>query len=287
MKKITIKNNVRILEHNEDIYVYKKRKKDLDNTYNYLLSRSFDYFPKKINKNNEFDIYEYISDIKEPIEQKALDLMYVLSLLHSKTTFYKEIDIEDYKKIYEETIIEIEDLTTYYNMLIEEINKEVYMSPSNYLIARNITKIYSSLYYAKQTIEDWYNIIKDKKKIRYVTLHNNLKIDHYIKKDKPYLVSWDKTKEGIPIYDLLKFYKNHYLDFDFKELLTTYESRYQLLLEEKLLLFCKMALPYKISKCDQEIERCKIIRKLFDYIYKTEALVTEYNPPKKTNENRI
>lgn len=284
MKKITIKNNVRILENDEDIYVYKKRRKDLDNTYQYLLSRSFDYFPKKIDEQNEYDVYEYIPDIKEPIEQKALDLMYVLSLLHSKTTFYREIDIEDYKKIYEDINNEIEDVTSYYNLLMDEINKEVYMSPSDYLIARNISKIYASLYFAKENIEKWYNIIENKKKIRYVTLHNNLKIDHYIKREKPYLVSWDNNKVDIPIYDLLKFYKNHYLDFDFNELLTLYESRYELLPEEKLLLFCKMALPYKINICDSEIEQCQTIRKLFDYIYKTENLVSEYNPPKKANE---
>ena len=67
-----------------------------------------------------------------------MDLIYLLSLLHSKTTFYREVDIDHNKEIYETTINNLDYLNNYYTNLITSIEKEVYMSPSSYLIARNI-----------------------------------------------------------------------------------------------------------------------------------------------------
>ena len=52
INKITIKNSVKIVN---DEYVKKKKKnKDIDNIYNYLLSRSFDYFPRVVEEDDEY-----------------------------------------------------------------------------------------------------------------------------------------------------------------------------------------------------------------------------------------
>jgi len=281
-KRLTIKNNVRIID---DKYVIKKHKNNnLDNTYNYLKSRAFNYFPIKVKNDNNYDIYEYISDISEPIEQKAQDLMYLLSLLHSKTTFYKEVDIDKYKEIYEDINNKLDYLYNYYNDIITLIERNIYMSPSSYLIARNIDKIFNCIYYGKREIDSWYKIIKDKRKMRLVTIHNNINLDHYLKKDKPYLVSWDNSKIDMPIYDLYNFYKNHYLDLDFSELFNYYESRYPLKEEERKLLFVMMMLPEKIDFNDKEYNLCVKIRKFIDYIYKTENLINEYQ---SINDKRV
>ena len=84
------------------------------------------------------------------------------------------------------------------------IEKEVYMSPSSYLIARNINIIFDSIYFAKKSIEDWYKKIENNKNERVVNIHNNINLDHYIKNDKPYLISWNKSKKDMPIYDIIK-----------------------------------------------------------------------------------
>ena len=93
INKITIKNGAKIIDNN---YVIKKKKRDLSNTYNYLLSRSFDYFPEVVKEDNEKIYYRYINDLEEPKEQKVIDLVNLITLLHSKTTFYKEVDIDNY-----------------------------------------------------------------------------------------------------------------------------------------------------------------------------------------------
>ena len=63
-----------------------------------------------------------------------MDMVHLLSLLHSKTTFYREVDIDKNKKIYEDIVNDIDYLNNYYNELISLIEKDVYMSPSYYLM---------------------------------------------------------------------------------------------------------------------------------------------------------
>ncbi len=282
-KRITLKNNVKIIDTDEGSFVIKKNTNKLDNTFKYLKSRAFDYFPEKIYDVNDYDIYEYIEDIKEPQEQKILDLINLLSLLHNKTTFYKEVDIDNYKEIYEDVLNKYNYLLGYYEDIISLIEQSIYMAPSSYLIARNINKIFASLNYCKIEIEKWYDLVKDKRRIRYVNIHNNLKIDHYIRKEKSYFISWDKNKIDMPIMDILVLYKNHYLDFDFIDLLKYYENRYPLLEEERKLLFILMTLPEKIELNDNEYNMCIKIRKFIDYIYKTEELILNYEQVKNTN----
>ena len=275
--KLTLLKSVRLIKNNENKYIVKRKNNNIKDIYNYLNSRSFDYYPKLISEDNNYNMFEYIEDYKEPYEQKTLDMMSLLSLLHSKTTFYKEIDYEDYKYIYESTMDLINDNYNYYNIMLENIENQIYMSPSSYLLARNITKIFNSLNYCRSNIDKWYDMVKDKNKVRMVLIHNNLELDHYIKKDKPYFLSWDKSKIDMPIIDLYVFYRKHYLNFDFYELFKYYESRYPLLEEERLLLFIYLILPDKIELDSNEYNLCKKIRRFLDYLYKTENLITEYN----------
>ena len=283
--KITIKNNVKIINTDRGNLVIKKDTSNLDNTYNYLLSRSFDYFPKIIAREKDYNIYEYIEDVDEPIEQRILDIITLLTMLHSKTTFYKEIDIDNYKCLYETISDRLEYLFNYYTDIISLIEKEVYMSPSNYIIARNINMIYASINYCKNELESWYNLIKDKRKVRVVNIHNNLSLEHYLKNDKPYFISWNKNKIDMPIYDLMILYKKYYLDFDFYELFNYYESRYPLTTEERKILFILLSLPEKIELSSNEYNNCIKCRKFIDYLYKTDKLIGEYKSTKKETIN--
>ena len=283
INKITLKNSVKIIDND---YVIKSKKTSLKTTYDYLLSRSFDYFPEIIKEDDNYIYYKYIADISEPKEQKMIDLIILLSILHSKTTIYKEIDIDYYKEIYEKINNNIDDSYNYYNNLIDNIDGEIYMSPANYLIARNITLIYNSLNYAKEHIQKWYQLIADKRKIRVVTIHNNLKLEHYLKNDKSYLISWDNSTIDMPIYDLVSLYKNNYLDFEFSDLLKIYLNKYPLTEAEMSLFLTLISIPDKIKYQSSEYKTVLEVRKLLDYLYKTKELRKEYRITQKTNETK-
>ena len=283
INKITIKNGAKIIDNN---YVIKKKKRDLSNTYNYLLSRSFDYFPEVVKEDNEKIYYRYINDLEEPKEQKVIDLVNLITLLHSKTTFYKEVDIDNYKYIYESINNSIDETLEHYNQLMDGIESEVYMAPSNYLIARNITIIYNALGYAKNNINSWYKMIENQRKVRVVTIHNNLRLEHYLKEDKPYLISWDKSKIDMPIFDLISLYQNNYLDFEFIDLLKIYLSKYPLTREEMTLFLTIISIPGKIPLNDPEYQTVLSVRRILDYIYKSSEIVKMYDGNLKDQNNQ-
>jgi len=197
---------------------------------------------------------------------------------------YKEVDIDNYKYIYESINNQIEDILNYYNIVMDNIETVVYMSPSNYLISRNISFIYSAINYAKRSIDYWYKLVENKRKIRVVVNHNNLSLEHYLKEDKPYLISWEKSKIDMPIYDLISLYNNHYLEFDFTEIFRIYLSKYPLTEEEMTLFLVIISIPNKIIESNSEYKTVLNIRRQLDYIYKTSELVKEYDVKQETNE---
>ena len=254
-------------------------KKNLKNKkiFTYLKSRSFNYYPKNINdEEEEYEITEYLEDIDYPNEQKMLDLINLVTLLHNKTTHYKEIDFDDYKQIYEDVKNNIEYLTSYYNDLITFIDTHIFMSPSEYMLARNISRIFNALNFCSYEIDNWYDLVKEKTKQRVVVLHNNLDLSHFIKNENSYLLSWDKAKIGIPIFDLYILYKHHGLDYNFEDILKHYEQSYPLQKDERKLLFVLIALPPKLDFSKNVYQMTSEITKMMDLLYKTEKLISPY-----------
>ncbi len=264
-------------------YIVKEKVRDQNtNIYKYLESRSFGYYPKILSSElDDYEITEYIEEIPMPEEQKMVDMIELLALLHSKTTFYQEVDEADYKKIYEDVSNNIEYLNSYYYDLITVIDSKVYMSPSEYLLARNISKIFAALAFCKEEIDRWFELVKDKKKQRFVVLHNNLGLDHFLKNKNSYFISWNKSRIDLPIFDLYKLYKSHGVDYEFETILRKYESHYPLLEEERKLFFILVSLPSKIEFNQSEYEMCKYISREIDLLYKTEKLMLPYNTKNK------
>lgn len=278
VRKITLINDVRIVDTGSERLVIKKRDNELDGLFRYLRSRSFDYFPEIIYSTDNYDVYRYVNDSNLDREEKLLDIVKLVTMLHSKTTFYKDIDDDTYKELYESVIDRINYLYNYYNDVVDIIEGYDYMSPSNYLFVRNVSKLFASLDYARYQINNWYNIIEDKKRVRVVNIHNNLRVEHYLLEDKPYLISWRNSKKDVPIYDLINLYKNYYSEMDFCDLFRVYEGSYPLLEEEKCLLFCLVSIPEKLDFNLSEFEMCKKISRFYEYMNATDRLINDYLP---------
>ena len=290
-KKILDKNDLKVNKYtmkgktmivNTPLGQFALKKGNLDNIYKYLLSRNFEYFPKVIDSNEDSTIYEFVDDVKYDNDQRAFDLIHTIALLHSKTTYYKDVDIDEYKKIFEETMEKINYIYNYYMDVINIIESKIYMSPSEYLIARNISKIFSCIYFCKNELEQWYEIVKTEKRKRVVTLHNNLKLDNIIRNKSVYLIGWEYSKIDSPIYDFINFYNNYALYFDFRSLLNEYERIFPFKEEEKKLLSVLISIPSKIPNTEKEYNKVKNVRQLLDKIYKTEMLLT----PKEKEETK-
>ena len=282
-KKIKKNNNSFFLETNDNRkYLIKEKKEDLDNKFNYLLSRNFNYFPSYFTIDN-YNVYDYIETADYSPEEKLYDIIDVISILHTKTTRYKNIDIDDYKIIYEDLDEKINYLIDYYGELNDLIDNDIYMSPSKYLLVLNISKVYNALSFTRKELDNWYELIKNNPKQRVSYIHNNLELDHLVRSDNPYLISWDKAKLDLPIFDLYDLYKRYYRITDFDILLNNYQKRYPLKEEELKLFFIKISIPFKIEFNDDEYTNTKKVKDLLYYIKQGDKLISPYY--RKQNNN--
>lgn len=283
IKKVELKSNSIIFTDSLDKkYVVKENNNDIKSIYNYLNSRGFKYVPKLVYCNDFGYIYEYINNTNMPNEQRMSDLIKTDALLHNKTVYYKDTSLDETKKIYEDLSGKIRNTFNYYDDLINSIEASVYMSPSSYLLIRNCSSVFSCINFCQRTLDDWYNICKNKNKKREVLLHNNLDTTHYLRDDENILISWNRAVRDLPIYDFIKLYRNNYDKYDFNQLYKEYQKHFPLLEEEKKLMFVILFLPKKIEFDDTELNMTVKVGKLCNYLYLTDKLFME-NEAKNTN----
>lgn len=271
-KKYEKKGNITIIYTKDDRYVFKNSKIDMK-ILTYLKSRSFDYMPFFL-ESTEYQLTKYIESLDIPGEKKILDLARIIGLLHSKTTFYKEIDKDEYLKLYEDLDGNLNYLYTHYTDLITIIESKVFPSPSEQLLSVNISKIYDYISENKKRLDAWYSMIKKNTKKRNVVLHGNPDLSHFILNDKPYLTSWDKAQIGLPVFDVYKLYNRHALEYDFEEVLKSYEKVYPLTKDEKLLLNILISMPDILTLKGRQFDECVKITRMMEKMYKTERLIS-------------
>jgi len=271
--KISKMNNCQILYTMDKTICLKESKINYLELYTYLKSHNFSNIPKLIdNCRKNYIITEYIENIENNPEQKANELIKLVSLLHAKTSYFKEISPDKYKEIYEKIKNRAIYIKNIYNKKFDNaIKKELY-TPSEYLFLRNFSLINNACNYSLTKIEEWYSQIKDKTKERVALIHNNLSLNHFIKNDKDYLISWDKYTFDSPIIDLYKFYQKEWQYIPFKELLIEYNKEFKLNDDEKKLLDILISLPYEIEGT-KEINECREYRKLINYLTKSSKIV--------------
>lgn len=275
--RYTIKGKATILETTSGDFIIKEKNKDLNELYNYLISRGFDNFPKLIDSSRkDINVFEYVESITMPKEQMCDDIIDLIASLHNKTSYFKEVSEDKFKSIYEDIKSNISFLKNYYDTMYEIGFSEEFMSPATYLFMRNFYKINAALDFCDREIDEWYELIKGESKIRVSVVHNNLSIEHFLKGNKEVLISWDNYLIDTPIIDIVKLYKNEYLNMNFSEVLERYFYKFSLLPYEQKLLFVLITMPPEIKMSNDEFNKCKNISKVIDYVFKTEDLIRPY-----------
>lgn len=260
--------NAMIVTTKDNKYVVKKNTNPI---YDYLNQRTFDYYPN-VRIIDDYEIAEYLEESTIPDDQKILDMASLIALLHVKTTHYKPIEEYGYQDIYETIKGNLEYLKKQYDDTMDQIESEIFMSPSSYLLARHITSIYNMIKFCSEKIEKWYKKVKEEKKIRLVILHNNLSLDHFFN-DK--LISWNKAKIGPPIFDLYKLYKNTYTPFVWEEVMKKYLSGYPLKEEELELFYIMISMPSPLERSTSEYQNVEFIHKQLDYMNRTNRFLEQ------------
>ena len=159
--------------------------------------------------------------------------------------------------------------------MASNIEETEFMSPSMYLFIRNYSALDSSLVYAEKELKKWYKKVSNNNKERVSIIHNNLSLDHFIRGDKNYLLSWDNYKVDTPVLDIYNFYKKEGFKLDFNYLLKIYNENLQLTQEEKQLLNILISMPPKLINITDESLNTINVKEFYDYIYSGISIVSE------------
>lgn len=277
---VKYKNKVKIIETEEEKKVSKIKKKNINELFLYLDTRDFLSHPEIINEENDTIDYRYIEEIFMPKEEKDKSFLETVSLLHYKTTTRKNVSKKKYKDIYTKLIGNIDYIKEKYDNLINTIENEEYMSPGEYLFARNFNIIWQSITYAEKELNLWYRQVENETKQRVTIVHNNLKSDHFIigKDEKGernnYLISWDNYMVDTPVLDLYKLYQNELYNIDLIENFKEY-SKIMKLNEIEIKLFnILISIPPNIELDNNEYNNVQKVRQLVKRIYKSNSLIT-------------
>ena len=249
--------------------VIKKKSDKLLELYEYLNDRGFDNYPEVLNVDDKNIESKYIKENRVYELYEGEELMKTLASLHNKTIEIKSVSKNKYRDIYDKISSNIEYMKKYYEEMINDVEEEIYMSPSHYLFIRNYSIIDMSIKYAKNTLKKWFKLVSNKSNARVCVNHNNISLKHHIKGDKNYLISFDNYLVDTPVLDLYKFYKNEGYKLNFIKLLNIYEQTNKLESEEKMLLNILISIPPKIEESNDEMLNCRIVKSIYNYIYST------------------
>lgn len=273
--KITKINNVYILNTMEGDYVVKLNPKiDYRKLYNYLYSRSFTYVPSlNIDSRDDMVVLSFQEEVEVTDNQKILDMIQIVGLLHSKTSYYKDVTLDRYKEIYQNIKDNLLYIEEYYDSSFNFFLESYYNSPSEYLFLRSYSSIFGAIKYCFDTLDDWYSKVMGKSSERVCLIHNNLKLEHFIKNTDDYLISWDHYTYDTLVLDLFKLYRNEWEKVSFLEVIESYNSINMMLEEEVLLFNILISMPYKVDFDSSEYEKCRELRRLVNYLDKSSKIV--------------
>ena len=268
INKVERIDNLLIVETDDNKYCIKENNDiDIINLYKYLTSKDFNnYLDLEII--NNYQISKYIKQNKLEDSEKLTVLVYLISMLHTKTTYYESINLDEIKKIYEQLTDHIFEIKKYYEDLVDKNDILLYPPPSMFLLITNLSTILKSLDKSKYYLDKWYEIIKDKKRIRKVTNHNNLKISNLLTGDNYYLINWDKSIKDSPIYDIESLFKNNYEIIDMVDIYNLYISKYQLFEEEVYFLMSRLLLIDKLKIRNNELQNTVYVNQKINYLEK-------------------
>ena len=140
--KYTIKNHAVILYCNDRNVVIKEKNSDLKPIYDYMKACNFENYIPIIDENRDnYYVFEYKDDLYFPSEERNRDFIKLVSLLHAKTTYKKNVDLNLYDDIYNNIISNINYLKDKYSNLYDEIFPRKYYKPHELLFMDYYSKL--------------------------------------------------------------------------------------------------------------------------------------------------
>lgn len=284
-KIISYKNRSKIVERNNKKYLYKVKRNNKEELFNYLRIKGFTNFLSPLEVTDQYEIYSYIDEVDMPKEDKAIELVNTLSFLHIKTTTYQEVNQEKVKEIYTNIKNEITYLKNYYLDLQDFIETREFMAPAEYLLMLNISKFYRALNYSERKLEAWYQKKQNTIRERIVQLHRNINLEHFLIGDDSYFINWEKSTKDLVVYDFINFYQNEFNNLEMTSLFDQYQAKYEYTIDEMLLFKTIISIPPKLTFKQSNIINVINTRDAIDYVEKTNNFLLKYYEKNQKTDN--
>lgn len=270
MSNIKIIDNVKVF--NDEVVIKKKGDKDLEYLFAYLKSKNFYHIPN-IESKDEFYHFNYINDNSITDDDKYLELVRVVALLHQNTSYQKKISRDKYDSLYKY----IDEYIAFYLNYFYEYLLLIETKEDNNMFELFFMNNYSFMinYFRdiKLILDDWYNKISDHDNERVSIIHNNLSLKHFIMGKEKILVSWDLYSIDSPLIDINKLIKNEYFKIDIDKVVREYLNNMELSIEEILLLKIIILLPMQIDFSNgNTLEKFKKLSFYLSYLKKASLI---------------
>lgn len=158
--------------------------------------------------NKKFYLSRWIDD--DLIESKDLKIKYYLkqvAIMHKKTSYTLNVTESFFNELTLSIEEQIEDVYQSYEKLIYYIERKEYKSPFEWYFINHFYVIINSLDKARNHLNEFKKMTKNKETIRQVINHLNFSYDHvFLSNDK--IIGNDKMKQASPVYEIKSLFDN-------------------------------------------------------------------------------
>lgn len=270
-------------------YLLKNKDSNKEELFNYLKSINYRYYLDIINSyNDSYELYPYYEDKINDNYNKCKEIINALISLHLNSFSYINLNNNgDFiRQIYEEYNSKIDITMKYYLDLQDYIDEMDFLLPQYYLLIINISKIYNLLKFSKSKLDDWYQ--SKIERYREVVCVGDVSCDNFRFGEKSYFIDWKNSNNNLIVYDFVEFYKSEYNDVDMISLFNMYNSKINFTSDEFSLFLSIISIPDIIKFGKDNYNDTIRVRKLIDYVDKTNHFVLEEDEKnQKANEQEF
>ncbi|MBS4173722.1 spore coat protein YsxE [Bacillus sp. FJAT-49736] len=195
---------------------------------------------------------------KEERNEKHQKMFRELARLHTLSMKNIEIEAEERKAHFENTLDEWEREEEFLTEFLETSEKKWYMSPFELLFCMFNNDIRRAHDFAKQKLTEWYENSKEVTTGRTVITHGKISTEHFLYDDRGYgyFSNFENSKIASPLQDLLPFLSRTLKTYPKRmdeciDWLYTYFGHFPFREEEKLLFLSYLAHPGPIFRTVQ------------------------------------
>lgn len=209
-------------------------------------------------QNRAFYLMPWLNSGKAMPRKDKVDFMFKeAARIHAMTVKNVVILEEESKSYYEKLKSAIEEDLSFCEGCVEQFENQWYMSPFELQFCTYFNEIYKASMYALRSLENWYEIVKNEKKIRMTIVHGKLSPDHLLFDERgySYFINFEKCRQDLPIFDLYPYIKQSYQTHPLSSISIDWYKGYckyfPLKEEEENLLKCRLARPKELVKVVQ------------------------------------